>query len=87
MILWNDFILDDVLGPTLRVPESCREEKRFGDLSVRMNAEGNIQETRQEQRPARMVGLSSHDSAQADRMSAGQNQTVFRTSRLEGEGT
>ena len=59
------------------VPTSCRR-KRLGSPSIMDDARGTqngttprnldgvpIQETRQEQRPARMVGLSSLDSAQS----------------------
>ena len=92
MIFWKDFILDDVVGPSLFIGsedfvntsvknsvvsaaknfseeashESCRG-KRFGGSSDMEVASGaQIQETRQEQKPARMVGFSgleSHKSA------------------------
>ena len=87
MIFWKDFILDDIVGPILAMPEerpttSGRDETRFGSPDTRNGASGNntvlstdIQETRQEQRPARMVGHSSHDSAQVDRKSAESNRT------------
>ena len=82
MIYWNDFIFDEILGPILAMPEERPQGNRItvrsGDTDARNGASGNkqvlsisIQETRQEQRPARMVGLSSHDSAQVDRKSAG----------------
>ena len=98
MITWGDFILDDVVGPILALPEeimgasssSCREE-RLGSPDARNGASGKqkgvlstqIQETRQEKQPARMVGSSSHDSAQVDRMSAGSDRANFN-SRLQG---
>ena len=118
MIFWKDFILDDILGPILAMPEErpvqdcesgldpfsqdSRYETRFGQPSDTRNgasgkhknigelcspvaAKAEIQETRQEPRPARMVGRSSHDSAQVDRKSAESN----RTSKIRlvgGEG-
>lgn len=96
MIFWKDFILDDIVGPILAMPEEGSQtggrKERLGSPEARNGASGTntakaeIQETRQEQRPARMVGHSSHDSAQVDRMSAGSNraQTLIRSS--EGEG-
>ena len=99
MIIWQDFILDDVLGPLLVFPEdvgpassiSCREE-RLGGPDARNGASGNngvqgtsIQETRQEQRLARMAGPSSHDSAQVDRMSAGSNRACLEQRQTGGE--
>lgn len=75
MILWNDFVLDDVCGPILaeagEEPEIkvCRV-KRLGSPSVMEDARGfglgkHIQETGQETRPARMVGHSASDSYKA----------------------
>jgi hypothetical protein len=71
VIIWKDFVLDDFFGPSLLVDEieqndqtSCRT-RRCGHPSVMEDAIGNIQETGQEQRPARMVGLSSLDSVQS----------------------
>ena len=99
MILWGDFILDDIMGPLLAMPgeassTSCRNEKRLGSPDTRNGASGkqnetlgvSIQETRQEQRPARMVGHSSHDSAQVDRMSAGSNRASNVERLVGGEG-
>lgn len=74
MIFWNDFLLDDVVGPYLVFEDEdlkCRKTPS-GRPSVMEDAVGvtetrecvSIQETRQEQRPARMVGLSSLESAQ-----------------------
>lgn len=71
MILWKDFVLDDVFGPLLNdeatrtreIQVSCR--KRLGSRDTQEEASGNIQETRQEQRPARMAGLSGLDSQKA----------------------
>jgi hypothetical protein len=71
VIFWKDFILDDVVGPILADVGSkddkdykvCRRT-RLGSPSVMEDARGNtIQETGQEQRPARMAGLSSLDSS------------------------
>ena len=95
MILWNDFILDSELGPILALPEERRSGNRItvrsGDTDARKGASGKkivhstyIQETRQEQRPARMVGPSSHDSAQEDRMSAGVTPILNREIRAGG---
>lgn len=81
MIHWQDFILDENIGPVLSPelfegqpePISCRR-KRLGSPSIMDDARGtqteaidvaSFQETRQEQRPARMVGLSSLDSARS----------------------
>ncbi len=51
MIYWKDFVFDEVCGPLLVVGETPD-----GDLGIRKDAVVKIQETRQEQRPARMVG-------------------------------
>jgi hypothetical protein len=69
VIIWKDFILDDdVLGAIMIDPtdddksfESCRRT-RLGSTIIMEDENGIIQETRQEQRPARMVGHSSLDS-------------------------
>ena len=59
MILWKDFVIDDVIGPYL----VCSDEVRS---SLPVMEDGSttsiIQETRQEIRPARMVGSSNLDS-------------------------
>jgi hypothetical protein len=99
VIFWKDFLLDDVVGPVLALPEerlstkSSREEVRLGSPNTRNGASGkqetldvSIQETRQEQRPARMVGHSSHDSAQVDRMSVGSNRAITNLRPMRGEG-
>jgi hypothetical protein len=64
MIRWNDFILDDGLGPLLDLGGQditypvCRG-KRLERPSIKDDAEGThvgtIQETRRTQRPARMA--------------------------------
>jgi hypothetical protein len=90
VILWKDFILDDVVGPILDVDfddekeilTSCRR-KRIGSPSVMEDANGIIQETRQEQRPARMVGLSNLDSPAEPHMEVSLGDR--HVSRLRGE--
>ncbi len=75
MIVWQDFYLDDVVGPTLLIPHdrhtSCRDGMRLGCPDARNGASGEnqeggsaalIQETGQEKRLARMAGHSSHES-------------------------
>ena len=88
MIIWKDFVLDDVVGPVLAFTpeqdESCRE-MRFGSTSIRNDVKRAIQETGQEQRPARMVGQSSLLSAQTD-MEVGREIRAKSSSRLRGEG-
>lgn len=96
MIFWKDFILDDIVGPILAMPEERSKiggrEERLGSPDARNGASGTntakaeIQETRQEQRPARMVGHSSHDSAQVDRTSAGSNRAETLIKANGGEG-
>ena len=66
MIHWKDFILDERFGPILSVPSEQVCATRPGVPSVMEDAR-SIQETRPEQRPARMVGLSSLDSTQSDK--------------------
>ena len=67
MIRWKDFVLDDVIGPSLILDfNECRETRPGSAQSVMEDAKAHIQETRQEQRPARMVGLSSLDSSPFD---------------------
>jgi hypothetical protein len=78
VITWKDFILDDVVGPVMMDPspidsnetEVCRRT-RLGSTIVMEDEESensSIQETRQEQRPARMVGHSSLDSSASPHM-------------------
>ena len=81
MILWKDFILDDVIGPTLR-PDVCREA--IGESpDVMEDARAAIQETGREQRPARMVGHSSSDSAR-NGMEADRSFAELRSRRRGG---
>lgn len=74
MITWTDFVLDDVIGPSLAIRPAQGEGSRWtqaGDgLSVMEDARSlavdvPIQETGQEQRPARMVGSTGLDSKHA----------------------
>jgi hypothetical protein len=75
VICWNDFILDDVLGPVLNFGDedvsytSCRAV-RNGRPSTSNGTEvvNQIQETSREQRPARMVGHSVLDSNRLEDM-------------------
>jgi hypothetical protein len=67
VILWKDFVLDDQFGPSLHLAGAedtqVGRETRFGNPSVMEDANRvSIQETRQDSRPARMVGYSSLDS-------------------------
>jgi hypothetical protein len=107
VIRWKDFILDDIVGPILALPEemAAKDERpatngrddiglsQFGSsLDTRNGAVGtntaqaDIQETRQEQQPARMAGLSSHDSAPVDRTLAGSDRTEPYSRLVGGEG-
>lgn len=90
MILWNDFILDDAIGPVLLLGSieqlTGNREKEEAVLRVMEDArEYLIQETRQRQQPARMVGLSSLEgvleSREADETCATSSQR-----RREGAG-
>ena len=63
MILWKDFILDDFLGFHL----CC--DKPLDGSSIRNDAQ-IIQETRQVQRPARMVSPPSLESIKTIGMEA-----------------
>ena len=92
MVMWMDFVLDDLVGPVMSLPEtwedaldiSCRR-MRLGNPSIRNDVNGAIQETGQVQRPARMVGHSSLDSARAD-MEVGREYRVCESLRQRGEG-
>jgi hypothetical protein len=59
MIFWKDFVLDEAIGAHL----VCNDDG-LHSLTVMEDGsrENTIQETRQEQRPARMAGLSSLES-------------------------
>lgn len=67
MIYWMDFILDDVVGPILSFDETSRETScrvkrgEEGGPSIRKDT-GKFQETRSEQRSARMVDRSSQEN-------------------------
>lgn len=61
MIYWSDFLLDQRIGPVLVSSDDsrlCITQEECG---------GRIQETRQTQQPARMVGIESLESAFEDR--------------------
>ena len=75
MITWKDFVLDDFLGPVLSsTPDvwAIMEDERTANEAL---GKASIQETRQGQRPARMVGSSGLDAVRlgkdADRTSQG----------------
>ena len=94
MIFWKDFLLDDQVGPSLVIGEiedlKCRRT-RLGSPSIMDDAIGKhsggtecalqIQETGQEQRPARMAGFSSLDSAQSDTEVSRGNRATSRRRR------
>jgi hypothetical protein len=65
VITWKDFVFDDVMGPMMMDQDldltSCRRT-RLGSPVIMEDETGKIQETRQEKRPARMVGCSNFDS-------------------------
>jgi hypothetical protein len=69
-IRWNDFILDEFLGPILSFEESSPVSRAgigASGNSVMEDAAGDsgqIQETRIGERPARMVGQPNLDSTQ-----------------------
>ncbi len=78
MILWKDFVLDDEIGPVLLFREieqlAGSREKEGAVLRVMEDARKHlIQETRQGQQPARMVGISGlegvRESMEADKAS------------------
>lgn len=87
MIVWKDFVLDDVCGPLLMEGpimslevKVCRGKRLAGKNSMPNVMEDStgekavlIQETGQEQRPARMVGLSDLDSISLAGMDAGRH--------------
>lgn len=96
MIHWNDFVFDDVVGFVLAMPDEAEvRAERLGGLSIRSDAGGvenavmeimAIQETRREQRPARMAGPSGLDSnaVSSDRKSAGFTEPTLVRQRGEG---
>jgi hypothetical protein len=76
MIFWKDFILDDKFGPLLLLAGEPGE----GDVAAVMEDSGgrNIQETRQERQPARMVGSNLLESQRGPtRMEAGVASSSF----------
>ncbi len=96
MICWNDFILDDVIGPILNLGDdqssytSCRVVQN-GRPSTSNGTEvvNQIQETRQEQRPARMVGHSELDSNRLEDMEVDRSDilSVAGSARLDAHET
>ena len=93
MILWQDFILDDQFGPYIVTDDStvvitsrdikCRKAV-LGSPNVMEDVRGQIQETGQEKRPARMVGYSSLDSISQSGTDASLGDRVM-SSRRRGE--
>ncbi len=88
MIFWKDFILDDVLGPHLVLPDEdrIRNTLGMGAQSIMEDAivkSEDIRETGQEQQPARMAGLPSLDSNRSS-MEADRGQSSQRL-RWRGE--
>lgn len=91
MICWNDFILDDVLGPVLNLANdetsytSCRVVQN-GRPSARNGTEvvNQIQETSREKQPARMVGHSELDSNRHEDMEVDRSD-VAQNTRLRGD--
>lgn len=98
MIKWNDFVLDDVQGPLLRISDEdvpykvCRG-KRLERPGIKEDTRGvlvgNIQETRQTLGPARMAGqadlLSANGHAPDTEVGSGDRATAIRWHR-RGEG-
>ena len=88
--------MDDNFGPLLNFENedpSDSRRMRFGSPSIRKDANSSngvqdstrlIQETRQEKRPARMVGLSGLDSASEDMDVRVSNRTLILRSRKPG---
>jgi hypothetical protein len=90
VITWKDFILDDFFGPTLVVPESsdedCRETRLGSASSIKEDARSKrIQETRQEQRPARMVGLGLGSSTLCSGKEANRSSPIAISWHRRGE--
>lgn len=95
MICWNDFILDDVLGPVLNI-KSDWENDETSYASCRMVRNGRpstsdgtevvnqIQETSREKQPARMVGHSVLDSNRHEDMEVDRTD-LAPNMRLRGE--
>jgi hypothetical protein len=90
VILWKDFILDDEIGPCLVVGPAAvvrgssinlKYRKTWPNSSSVMEDAHTIQETRQEQRPARMAGLSSLDSLFGNGMEADRAEVAFERGR------
>jgi hypothetical protein len=98
VIYWKDFALDENFGPLLTFGDeetsSCRMEKRLGSPAHKdcgtskkgASEYASIQETGQEQRPARMVGPSSLDSAHDTDTEVRGHDRAEISLRLRGEG-
>jgi hypothetical protein len=101
VIVWKDFVLDDVAGPVLLEElvditdlKVCRG-KRVASSSIMPKTKPSvmedstgeqavqIQETGQEQRPARMVGLSGLDFNSSAGMEASRQDGVPLSRRRE----
>lgn len=85
LVKWNDFVLDEEFGPTLDTSDLDCRRMRLGRPSIRKDAQANlIQETGQEQRPARMVGSSGseYQNAPSD-MEVRRNVRVLHLRRRE----
>lgn len=94
MIFWNGFVMDEVLGPLLSIEHWDESFRRSGETRARgqdgrssSGAQGcaSIQETRQGQRPARMVGYQAIDSEQS-RMDADERAHLYASRDTVGKG-
>jgi hypothetical protein len=105
VITWKDFVLDGDKGPLLNVPgwkegfqpatvrvspygQDCREKRLGGGASVMDDAK-QIQETGQEQRLARMAGLSDSESKtgmEAGRADHQADSTAYGGRKLAAKG-
>jgi hypothetical protein len=94
VIFWNGFALDEVLGPLLVTEHWDESFRRSGETRARgqdgqssSTAQGcaSIQETRQGQRPARMVGYQAIDPEQ-NRMDADERAHFYASRNYVGKG-
>jgi hypothetical protein len=87
VIRWLDFAFDEVLGATLVVEDHGTQfgrRTRLGHPSIRKDAHGeSIQETGQEQMPARMAGFTSLESDPSS-MDAGREDRAQTLRQREG---
>lgn len=79
MIYWSDFLLDQAIGPVL----VSSEGSRLSDAQDERG--GRIQETRQTQQPARMVGIERLESAFEDK-DVGKNESRESIAASRGRG-